>query len=85
MSGNMEKPVCGSGDNVGEYDVGLHTLGLCQYLDLKVQSPVYGIATNRMCSFGISRLGFRYEDGLQPTQKHLANMFSSRGWIPSSG
>ncbi|KAI1273968.1 Fe transport protein 3 [Xylaria sp. FL0933] len=24
----MEKPVCGSGNEVGEYDVGLHTLGL---------------------------------------------------------
>ncbi|KAI1427894.1 Fe transport protein 3 [Xylaria sp. FL1777] len=24
----MEKPVCGSGNKVGEYDVGLHTLGL---------------------------------------------------------
>ncbi|KAI0912687.1 Fe transport protein 3 [Ustulina deusta] len=28
MASNMEKPACGSGGKVGEYDVGLHTLGL---------------------------------------------------------
>ncbi|RWA10159.1 hypothetical protein EKO27_g4943 [Xylaria grammica] len=28
MSSNMAKPVCGSGNKAGAYDVGLHTLGL---------------------------------------------------------
>ncbi|KAI0540583.1 Fe transport protein 3 [Xylaria digitata] len=28
MSDNTQKPVCGSGNHAGEYDVGLHTLGL---------------------------------------------------------
>ena len=27
--GNM-KPVCGGGKEVGEYDVALHTVGLCE-------------------------------------------------------
>jgi len=29
MSG-MEKPVCGSEGEVGEYDLGLHVAGLCR-------------------------------------------------------
>lgn len=28
----MEKPVCGGGQEAGEYDVGLHTAGLCERL-----------------------------------------------------
>ncbi|KAJ8125144.1 hypothetical protein O1611_g8495 [Lasiodiplodia mahajangana] len=28
MANDMAKPVCGSGNQVGEYDVGIHTLGL---------------------------------------------------------
>lgn len=27
----MAKPVCGGGEEAGEYDVGLHTVGLCEY------------------------------------------------------
>ena len=29
---SMEKPVCGGGEEVGEYDVGLHVAGLCEQL-----------------------------------------------------
>ncbi|KAJ3579942.1 hypothetical protein NPX13_g631 [Xylaria arbuscula] len=48
MSGNMAKPVCGSGNSVGEYDVGLHTLGLFLVLAASIFGAGFPVAAKKI-------------------------------------
>ncbi|KAK5625881.1 hypothetical protein RRF57_001597 [Xylaria bambusicola] len=48
MSGNMEKPICGSDSSVGEYDVGLHTAGLFLVLAASAFGAGFPVAAKKI-------------------------------------
>ncbi|KAI0403261.1 Zinc/iron permease [Xylaria palmicola] len=47
MSDSMPKPVCGSGTRVGEYDVGIHTLGLFLVLAASIFGAGFPVAAKK--------------------------------------
>ncbi|KAJ2986796.1 hypothetical protein NUW58_g4859 [Xylaria curta] len=48
MADNMEKPICGSGTRVGEYDVGLHTVGLFVVLIASTLGAGFPVAAKKI-------------------------------------
>ncbi|KAH9886560.1 Zinc/iron permease [Xylariomycetidae sp. FL2044] len=48
MSGEMEKPVCGSDGEVGEYDLALHTIGLFLVLGASIFGAGFPVAAKKI-------------------------------------
>ena len=73
------KPACGGDQQVGEYDVGIHVLGLCEFLTL-LQLQCAWVNEYKVLVLAFSIFGMEF---LLTIYGHLG-LHLNRSWLPSS-